>query len=97
MSTTTHPLDDIVATYRLNKAKAYVCAIYQIVNKPVGRGRRHPDPQTIINHLSNVNKSYVFWDYVRQTTPGYQHKPVPSQETVDLICELITLIEECKR
>jgi hypothetical protein len=87
-------LADVVDLNRYVKAKAYVRTIYRLINRPVGRGSRRPQVDKI--PLAFGDASHSFWTYVQGATPGYQRKDPPSQETVNIICDLIVLVEACR-
>jgi len=87
-------LADVVDLNRYAKAKAYVRTIYRLTNKPVGRGKRRPQVNQV--PLAFGEASHSFWIYVRAATPGYARKDPPSQETVNMICDLIVLVEACR-
>ena len=78
---------------RYNKAKAYVQTLYRL----------HPTNAKLVpkHRFADLayKESHDFWMHVARATPGYQHKNPPSQETVDVICDLINLfelVEECR-
>jgi len=98
---TLDPLGDKIATGRYEKAKEYARTLYRIHNLPVGRGHRRFRMDLVPTHYNDLASlaTQEFWAKVREATPRYAKKPdgLPSQETVDVICDLIRFVEECRR